>query len=193
VKQGWDTFGSSAFACTSGTAANDAELFKKEVLDPLLGEQQQQLAAKVRRLFNRAYALEQADTERALGGKPDEVFQLHPAEREDRRSRLATRITGFQLEGLSEPSNRLVDRSATMLQKNEVNYVEWENAPRELPRWSRCMLKKGCGTIPRLGSCPWPRGRMSARLAFLPTCCLTLVFVAAPSPWIWRGFAPTKL
>ena len=67
VKQGWDTFGSFAFACTSGTAANDAELFKKEVLDPLLGEQVH-LAAKVRRLFNRAYALEQADTERSWEG-----------------------------------------------------------------------------------------------------------------------------
>ena len=123
--QGWDTFGSFAFACSSGSAANEAELFKKEVIVPLVGEEIQHVA-RIRRLFNRAYALEQADTERALGGKPDEVFQLHPAEREDRRTKLSKRITGFALEGMSEPSNRLVDRFATMLQKNEVTYVDWE-------------------------------------------------------------------
>ena len=121
---GWMTFGDFGFACSSPQGAADAEVFHKEVIEPLVGSDKKYVA-KLRRLFAQAYSVASADTER-YSGRGDVELKLHPAEREDRRSQVAKRITGFKLCDGSDPSFKLVDRMANILLKKEVKYVAWE-------------------------------------------------------------------
>ena len=106
----------------------DATTFKKEVLDPLIGEDpdKMRMVPSIRRLHGRAYALEAADQLRTVEGKPETGVALHPAERDQRRRDLAGRISGFALCGRSDPADKLIDKFAEMLQRNVVRYVAWE-------------------------------------------------------------------
>jgi len=122
-KLGWQTFGDFGFACPAPPGQDNAS-FEKEVLQPLLGEDRKH-AAKLRRLFAQSYAIAAADTERYLA-TDDKAAPLHPAEREDRRSKLAVRLTGFKLEGASDPSFALIDRCSAIITRGEVRYIPWE-------------------------------------------------------------------
>ena len=123
-KLGWLTFGDFGFACHEGPGCTQ-EVFQKTVLTPLVGDSSP-LSARIRRLFAQSYAIAAADTERYLSVDPEKPVALHPAEREDRRAKLAEQLTGFKLEGTSDPSFRLIDRCAAVLARGEVKYLQWE-------------------------------------------------------------------
>ena len=123
-EKGWMTFGDFGFAC-SAPPGSDSTAFQKEVITFLVGEGSP-LAAKIRRLFAQSFAVAAADTERFLAADPDKTVGMHPAEREDRRAKLASKLTGFKLEGSSGPSFRLIDRCAAIISRGEVRYLAWE-------------------------------------------------------------------
>ena len=141
VEQGWETYGDFGFACS---APNDPDKIDEEVIQVLIGVEPKPTGeeakdkdasesyAKLKRFIpriRRAYAtagqLVAAETARVTSSDPDPVIKLHPAERESRRKALATKITGFQLQGELDPSTRLIDRMAAILQTGFVKYVQW--------------------------------------------------------------------
>jgi len=119
----WSTFGDFGFASSAPPGTNP-DLFEKEVLQPLLGEDRK-LSAKIRRLYAISYAIAVSEAERASGNEPDKPLTMNAAERESRREVLAKRLTGFALAGPSDPAHRLIDRMATILTKGEIKYVDW--------------------------------------------------------------------
>ena len=94
-------------------------------MKPLLGSDLL-LAPKIRRLFTQSYIIATAELEQYGSAKSREPIELHPAERDSRRDALEKKLTGFDVRGLHEPSHSLINRFATMLQKNEIRYVPWE-------------------------------------------------------------------
>ena len=51
---------------------------------------------------------------------------MNPAERESRRRTLASRLTGFSVDGVADPAHKLIDRCASILVKGDVKYIPWE-------------------------------------------------------------------
>ena len=138
-EQCWETYGDLGFACAS---PGDPASIKSEIIDKLLGSSpagetpdpalvaaykaKEKLIPRIRRAFATAYSIAQADAEKFAAQDQDPVIRLHPAEREVRRQKLQQSISGFSMSGELDPSSRLVDLMATILQSGQVRYVPWQ-------------------------------------------------------------------
>ena len=141
VEQGWETYGDFGFACSAPT---DPAKIDEEVIQVLIGPEpkptgeeskdqeaskdyalRKRLVPRIRRAYATATQLVSSETVRLTSSEPDPSVKLHPAERESRRRALSDKITGFQLQGELDPSTRLIDRLATILQTGFVKYVAW--------------------------------------------------------------------
>ena len=127
VKNGWDTYADFAFS-TSDPSGKDASAFQKEVVETILKDDgsQKSLIPKSRRLYAQSYIFaSKAMSEEAEPRGVEEKFHMHPADRSTRTDALRDRITGWQLADQNVPATALVDRMATILQKDVVKYVAW--------------------------------------------------------------------
>ena len=141
VENGWETYGDFGFACS---APSDPEKINEEIIQVLIGAepkpegdeakdkeaaaayaQRKRMIPRIRRAYATATQLVSSETVRLTSSEPDPTIKLHPAERESRRRALCLKITGFQLQGELDPSTRLIDRLATILQSGCVKYVGW--------------------------------------------------------------------
>ena len=102
VELGWDTFATFAFSTNWTPGSTDAEVFNKEVIEPLVGERKI-LVPRVRRLFFMAYQAAAQDTESFLTPpRSGESVQMVPADREGRRTALARRLGHLPLVGRND-------------------------------------------------------------------------------------------
>ena len=109
---GWNTFANFAFATNSFTQP-PPELFQREVLDRLLGPDNEEHAARpsTRRLFFMAYTI--AAQEAASVANPGSTPAKAVMNSVDRDVEL-TRVTeeqarNFKVEGMNQPSSSLID------------------------------------------------------------------------------------
>eukprot|EP00971_Amphidinium_carterae_P176342 3496236-Amphidinium_carterae.1 len=78
--------------------------------------------AVLRRAIHEAYALTLAQVKHAVEGHGDEQSppKLPPAEREARRESQKTRLQGVEIQGVHEPSHKVLDRVNEFLERNEL-------------------------------------------------------------------------
>jgi len=135
--EGWDCFGDFGFACSNPM---DPEALKTDIIDKLLGpepsadasevakkewDEKRRMIPKIRRVFAQSHSVAEAESQKLVSTEPEQVVKLHPAEREQRRDALCKRITGFTLSGPLDPSARLIDLCASIVQTGHVRYIEW--------------------------------------------------------------------
>ena len=133
--RGWKSYGDFAMAVSDFTG-KDPELFKADVLVPLLGTVVDgtrtlvdvSRVPKVRRLFVQAYAAHAAWLAKADAPEPAKPVVLHPLDREAAFKETKGRITGFEITGDSEPSHGLINRMAHILTHGIVKYPTWETS-----------------------------------------------------------------
>eukprot|EP00972_Heterocapsa_arctica_P086611 12767978-Heterocapsa_arctica.AAC.1 len=115
-RRGWTSMGAFAFSCSAPPGATgETDKFFVEVAGPLLSNNKESaLLPALRRLYFEAWTCSSADLEHRLDRRDDEPPRKLPAvEREDMRGRLAQRMgPGLPIDGLSEPSNALVNEAA---------------------------------------------------------------------------------
>ena len=129
---GWTSFGDFAFA-TTGFKEPEPEVFAKEVLVPLLGDAAHSLAPRVRRLFMQAYAVTQQDLQRFTEPSTAPKPTLHPEDKRVALVRVREKFkSAFPIEGVSEPSDRLINLCFSILTSDAVRYVSWEKSTSRL-------------------------------------------------------------
>ena len=129
ISFGWDTFANFAFATNSFTQP-PPELFQKEVLDKLLGPDNDTHVAKpaIRRLFFMSYtiAAQEAASMAAPSSTPSK-YHMNSIDREVELKRVAEeQKRNFKVEGHNCPSNLLVDFAYDVLKGPLVRIVPWE-------------------------------------------------------------------
>ena len=127
IKRGWETYNDFAFS-TSDPSGKDPQAFQKEVVEDILAKdgKEKHLIPKLRRLYAQAYIFaSKAMNDEAEPRGVEEKFHMHPADRSTRTDALRARITGWQLADQNLPATTLVDKMATILQKDTVKYIAW--------------------------------------------------------------------
>ena len=125
VRKGWTTFADFALG-SSDLSGRDSDKFNAEIIIPLLGDPPAEARiTKIRRLFTQAYAAHASYISK-LDEPPPERVVMHPIDREAALAELRGRITGFDIDGDSEPSFILTDKFATILSTGKVRYIPWE-------------------------------------------------------------------
>ena len=127
IKRGWETYSDFAFS-TSDPSGKDPQAFQKEVVEEILAKdgKEKHLIPKLRRLYAQAYIFaSKAMNDEAEPRGVEEKFHMHPADRSTRTEALRARITGWQLSDQNLPATTLVDKMATILQKDTVKYIAW--------------------------------------------------------------------
>lgn len=126
--QGWLTLGDFAFSSAYIPGQGPDTAFVTSVLEVLVGANHATSAdsAKLRRLYFEAHTLSIADlrrrTERTDSDMP---LKLPAEERVVRLARMKTRLPGFDISGVFEPSHSLVDSLTQMLETSQLKYVPW--------------------------------------------------------------------
>ena len=121
---GWRSYGDLAFA-TSHTPGNpEGPDFDAQVVVPGLGLATHAVRPELRRLFFEAFTLTSADSRRRGESTSDDPPRKVPtAEREERRTRVASRLTGLSLRDELDCSNRLIDLAIDMYENNALMYI----------------------------------------------------------------------
>ena len=127
---GWDRVSVLAFASDYVPGSSDPEVFIKEVVKPLVGdeaEKQNKYKPLLKRLFTEAYTMAAHDVQNRSEAKDsDEPRKMPSAEREHRLRQLGERLVGLNVEDEMRPSNRLVDLCAAMHDTGIIKYISWE-------------------------------------------------------------------
>ena len=125
-ENGWASFNDLSFSTPD--PAKRVEQFEDQVV-PLLVDVKtpagKKLIPRLRQLHAKAYSVASA----ALAEPPataEQRISMPPADRQAKLAELKTKINGFELLGMNAPSNALIDRMSTILQKSHVKYVEWQ-------------------------------------------------------------------
>ena len=122
--KGWTSFGDFAYSCSSMQAA-DPEIFKAEVLVPLLGEDESRVP-RVRRLYMQSYAVGAAELNAYANPNAAPALQtMHAVDRQAAHDRISERMVGFKVKDESDPSIALINRFSSFLSTGAVKYVEW--------------------------------------------------------------------
>ena len=125
---GWTTLGNLAFSSDYVPGQSEGSVFTKDLVVPALKEEEHPDRFKLRRLFVEAFSLAASDLRRRCEfAEGDEPRRLPVLEREARRNRVASRLTGLNLVGELEPSFRLQDLAFEIFDSNGVRYVPWES------------------------------------------------------------------
>ena len=81
--------------------------------------------AALRRLLHESYSMTAAELKQSVERKEDQsIERLAQPERADRLERQQARLTGIQIRGSFEPSDRLVDLAVSMYEENRISYIE---------------------------------------------------------------------
>ena len=124
TKRGWNCFSDFAMAC-SDFSGKDNAAFQKEIVEPLVGDKDDRLT-RIRRLFVQSYAVHASYLEKSQDPAVERTVTMHPLDREEATKTVRARITGFVIEGDSEPSFKLINTMATVLTNGVVRYPAWE-------------------------------------------------------------------
>ena len=133
-EQGWECFQDFAF-CTTDPTGKDSALFEKTCKDVLEHKNIKKednshlrMLHKLRRLYQLSYIIT-CDSMMIKDDDAEEsaATRLTPLDRASRTQALRDRISGFELAGPSQPSQKLTDRFSAMLTKGLVTYVQWEH------------------------------------------------------------------
>ena len=83
--------------------------------------------AKIRRLFNEAYAATSAEM-KTMVEQSDEapLRRLAPAERAERFSEQQKRLKGINMQGQMEPGDSLIDAAVGIYESDRLSYIAWE-------------------------------------------------------------------
>ena len=106
--------------------ADDAPLM--EVLSSLLSEPDLSIALKSswRAAFHEAYAVVTAELKQQVERSEEvQVRTLTQPERAERYEKQVKRLSGVNIKGSSEPSERLVDVCVAIYERNQLQYVPW--------------------------------------------------------------------
>ncbi|CAE7854921.1 unnamed protein product, partial [Symbiodinium necroappetens] len=106
--------------------ADDAPLM--EVLSSLLSEPDLSIALKGswRAAFHEAYAVATAELKQQVERSEEvQVRALTQPERAERYEKQVKRLSGVDIKGSSEPSERLVDVCVAIYERNQLQYVPW--------------------------------------------------------------------
>ena len=126
VKKGWGTHSSFAFSCAVVPGSGNDDIFVKEVITPVLGNPQHELAATLRRLHFESYTLTAAEVKRQTEATENDVpRKLPPAEIAARMDLLQKKITPLIIADRLEPSHAVVNLVAQMTEGQKVRYVDW--------------------------------------------------------------------
>jgi hypothetical protein len=128
TRLGWSTYGKLAFAsnCTPGQADERPVLELAAAITGRTPPPADRLPL-VRRLVFESYTLAAAELRTRMERKEDDgPRKLTQAERAERHSSQAARLTGLDLTGEMEPSHTLVDAIFQMMEDNQLKYVRWE-------------------------------------------------------------------
>ena len=88
--------------------------------DPTVGE-----LAALRRLLHESYSMTAAELKQSVERQEDQsIKRLAQPERADRLERQQARLTGIQIRGNFEASDRLVDLAVSMYEENRISYIE---------------------------------------------------------------------
>eukprot|EP00971_Amphidinium_carterae_P008447 166775-Amphidinium_carterae.1 len=129
-RRGWATYASFAFSSGYTPGATDDAPFLEHVVAPVLGDAQHPKVPVLRFLVHEAYGLAAADLKSKIERVGDEApKQLPMHERSVRVERLRNRMKGLDLEGEFEPSYKLVDAAANMVEMNRLKYLPWNACP----------------------------------------------------------------
>eukprot|EP00971_Amphidinium_carterae_P352541 6492644-Amphidinium_carterae.2 len=124
--RGWGTYATFAFSSGYTPGALDDSQFLEHVVAPVLGDAQHAKAPILRFLVHEAYGLAAADLKSKIERVGDEApKQLPMHERAVRVERLKDRMRGLELDGEFEPSYKLVDAAANMVELNRLRYLPW--------------------------------------------------------------------
>ena len=81
--------------------------------------------AALRRLLHECYSMTAAELKQSVERQEDQgVKRLAQPERADRLTRQQGRLTGIQIRGSLEPSDRLVDLAVSFYEDNRIAYIE---------------------------------------------------------------------
>ena len=128
TRLGWSTYGKLAFASnyTPGQADERPVLELAAAITGRTPPPADRLPL-VRRLVFESYTLAAAELRTRMERKEDDgPRKLTQAERAERHSSQAARLTGLDLTGEMEPSHTLVDAIFQMMEDNQLKYVRWE-------------------------------------------------------------------
>ena len=119
---GWTSHANFAFATQYRPEADEA-IFLRELYEPLTTEAKYKPA--VRRLFYESFTLAANDLKRRVESTGDEPpRRVPPLEREERRTRLAQRLIGVDLEQEElSVSDRLIDRAIEIYEGDALIYL----------------------------------------------------------------------
>ena len=122
---GINTIAKFAFSSSFVPGMQDETPFKQAMeaaigREPTVGE-----FAVLRKLLHECYAMTAAELKSTIRRVEDQpVKRLAQPERADRLKRQQARLTGLNIAGKLEPSDRLIDRFAHMYEENRLSYVE---------------------------------------------------------------------
>lgn len=122
------TLASFAFATGYLPNGSDDAVFKRELLEPVLGQgyETHADAPRLRRLFFEAHTLSIADLRRRSERTDADVPVRMPVEeRGVRLAKMRRRLPGLQISGVLEPSHALIDLLVQQLESGSVKYVPW--------------------------------------------------------------------
>ena len=125
--QGWTSMARFAFACPAAPGTGDDAIFRRDVVQPVLGMAPQPGAlANLRRLFFEAYTLVASDMKtRVERTDEDPPRKLPRVERQDRLTALQQRLPGSRLSDEREPAPALIDSFNQMSEDGVLKYVPW--------------------------------------------------------------------
>ena len=110
----------------------EGQEFETSIIVPGLGAADHADRSALRRLFFEAYTLAAADLKRRVEATSEDAPRRVPtAEREERRSRVQARLTGLELKGELDCSNRLIDLAIEMYEEDAIRYVGPEEATKK--------------------------------------------------------------
>ena len=125
---GWSTMASFAFSTSSipGQSADDV-VFRRDVVERVLGDPAHVRASLLRRLHFEAYTLTASD----LRGRVERTGEDAPRRmpREERNSRLQAlrrRLPGLDLTELNIPSHHMVDVFSQMQEEGQLRHLPWQ-------------------------------------------------------------------
>ena len=125
VAAGLDTISKYAFSSAYVPGQTDERPFVDAITaalgrDATVGE-----LAALRRLLHESYSMTAAELKQSVERQEDQgVKRLAQPERADRLAKQQTRLTGLQIRGYLEPSDRLVDVAVSQYEDNRLSYIE---------------------------------------------------------------------
>ena len=125
VAAGLDTISKYAFSSAYVPGQTDERPFVDAITaalgrDATVGE-----LAALRRLLHESYSMTAAELKQSVERQEDQgVKRLAQPERADRLAKQQARLTGLQIRGYLEPSDRLVDVAVSQYEDNRLSYIE---------------------------------------------------------------------